>query len=482
MAILNLLKRFSSRRNDRDLDGKKFPEFGEGVSERAKRETYLIRNSRVHQMFQSNKPISRESFLVGREELLLHANRLLQAEGSHVILFGDRGVGKSSVGNVLLDIFERAREGEQLFVYRCNADSQLRDIVAGILLASGRDVNETQVSSKTEMTVKGEAGVNLGIPNLPLPGVTLNSGVTEGVSSEVLSVGDRELANDPSWVAQKIFDIDGLVFVDELDKVSDPTVKHKLSTLVKAISDFRESRLNFVLAGIAQNAVELTAGHPSVQRCLKEIPVEILKTDSLIDIIERGEKDLLSWNGVEWTQLKFDDDVKREIARLSHGYPYFTHLLASNAAQAAILDEKERVTMEILKSAISRAVDGADDELKKSLAAALRGDQSNMFKEVLRSAAEVSANNLSMQELVTAISKRTGNELTHHKVTPYLRRMLGDKENLEDILADIENPKPIFIKVSSGQYRFFDPRMPSYIRLALSGSNDQSSNVPLLEV
>lgn len=471
---------FFKKKHNKDLDGNKFPDFGEGVVEKIRRQNYLVKHSRLHEVFRSAKPITDERFLVGRENILTRSNQLLQAEGTHIILFGDRGVGKSSLGNVLLDVFQRTRDDERLYIYRCNADTQLRDMVAGILLFKGKNINEVQrVASKhknNEVNLGATIGVNA------VGSISGGGRIVEAVSSEALEVGDRELANDPSWVAQHIHGIDGLVFIDELDKVANPEVKHKLATLVKAVSDYRESRLNFVLAGIAQNAAELTAGHPSVQRCLREVPVERLTAEALKKIIDVGEEGLLSWNGSEWLPLHFDEDVKNEIARLSFGYPYFTQLLATHAAEVAILKGKNLVTTDMLDEAVRTAVNDAEDDLKKSLVHALKEDSSSMFKNLLRSAAEVSATTISAQELRQAVFERTGQDLSAQQVNPYLRRLVGDKETLEEVLSDVENPKPIFIRIGVGQYRFFDPRMPSYIRLALSGSNDQSDVVPLLQI
>lgn len=478
--MISFFKWVFARKRDKDLEGNRFPNFGEGVVEEIRKQNYLIKHSRLHHAFKSAKPITDERYLVGRSEVLKRANQLLQAEGAHVIFFGDRGVGKSSLGNVLLDVFQRTRDDERLFVYRCSSDTQLRDMVAGILIHAGRNINELQAIKTDTVNSEKSLGATIGIGNAAA--IRAGGRIIEAVSSEVLEVGDRKLANDPSWVAQHIFNIDGLVFIDELDKVADPTVKHSLATLVKAVSDYRDSRLNFVLAGIAQNAAELTAGHPSVQRCLKEVSVERLDKQSLIEIIEIGEKDLLTWNGEEWVDLRFDEEVKDKIAQLSFGYPYFTQLLATHAAQAAILEHKSVVTEDSLSDAVRTAVNDAEDDLKKSLANALREDNSKVFRNIIRSAAEVSATTISMKEIRAAVKDRTGEELSPQQVNPYMKRLVGNKDSLEDILADIETPNPIFLRLGSGQYRFFDPRMPSYIRLALSGSNDQSDVVPLLEV
>ena len=463
-----------------DLDGNAFPEFGDSFVEQVRKQNYLIHHSSLHEVFRSSKPITDQTRLVGREEILWQANQVLQAEGAHVILFGDRGVGKSSIGNVLLDVFKRSRvTDEKLFIYRCNERSQLMDMVAGILLYLDLDIDQISHSSR----IRNETGKDVDA-EIGFPGLSIHAGtqIIEAIGSDSLRVGVREKANDPSWVAQQIHGLDALVFIDELDKVADPSVKHALATLVKAVSDYRDSKLNFVLAGIAQNAAELTAGHPSVQRCLKEIPVGRLKEKSLIEIIETGEQRLKSWDGDRWRPLTFDDDVKGKIAQMSFGYPYFTQLLATHAAQSAVLANASDVTMNMLSFAVKAAVNDAEDDLKKALRHALRADDSSMYRNLLRSAAEVTATTITAQELREALSDRIGEKVSQQKINPYLKRLVSDKPSVEAIMEDLESPKPIFVRISDATYRFYDPRMPSYIRLALSGSNDQTGDVPLLDL
>ena len=54
---------------------------------------------RLSQAFTPHRPIDLPKFLSGRVELLYRAMDAANTEGLHVILFGDRGTGKTSLAS-----------------------------------------------------------------------------------------------------------------------------------------------------------------------------------------------------------------------------------------------------------------------------------------------------------------------------------------------------------------------------------------------
>lgn len=76
------------------------------------------------------------------------------------------------------------------------------------------------------------------------------------------------------------------------------------------------SECKIFIVGIAESAEELTAGHPSIQRCLKEIKLNKMIFRELLGIIISGSERL---------NITFTRDARFRICRLSSGYPHFTH-------------------------------------------------------------------------------------------------------------------------------------------------------------
>ena len=98
--------------------------------------------------------------------------------------------------------------------------------------------------------------------------------------------GFSNKAQSPSWICDKIKDLNILLLIDEFDSIQNKDDKHKVAELIKLLSDSNSSLKIFVV-GIAASAEELTAGHPSVQRCLKEIKLDKMSQRELVDIIKK---------------------------------------------------------------------------------------------------------------------------------------------------------------------------------------------------
>ena len=84
----------------------------------------------------------------------------------------------------------------------------------------------------------------------------------------------------PSWVAERLGAVNGLFLIDEVDAIRNERDKRRLAELVKLLSD-EGSPLKIMLVGIAETSAHLTAGHPSVQRCLRETRLGRMTGDEL---------------------------------------------------------------------------------------------------------------------------------------------------------------------------------------------------------
>jgi hypothetical protein len=86
----------------------------------------------------------------------------------------------------------------------------------------------------------------------------------------------------------------------------------------------------------------------------------------------------------------------------------------------------------------------------------------------LIAAAEKDSVSFSYQEWTDAYTQRWGEELS--AIAPYQQRLVADPEEIDDWGKERNGAKPILTRIKGGAYRFTDPRMASFIRLALSGA------------
>src|SRR5262245_6200015 len=81
------------------------------------------RYGRLSQVFTPSAPINRRELFRGRIDQILQITSALNQPGRHVVLYGERGVGKTSLANLLAD-FIAIDEGMVEPTVRVNCTSQ----------------------------------------------------------------------------------------------------------------------------------------------------------------------------------------------------------------------------------------------------------------------------------------------------------------------------------------------------------------------
>lgn len=389
-----------------------------------------IRTSKVREHFTPHRPISSIDLFFGRQKevqkLLEHVN----TPGQHAILYGERGVGKSSLANIATQILiQRLIEGE-LYPKRCDSSDSFRSILAGALTKFGAEV-DLEEFTKTHKQA-GKAGLKIPV-------------VEAGVGSErTTQTKYSPIEFTPSVVAEFLQDKQGLLYVDEADRIRDKKDKVALAELIKLLSD-NGSDFKILIVGIADTAEELTGGHPSVSRCLKETYLRRMLDDELRLIVDEGAKK---------SGLHFQTSVTGNIVRLSSGYPHFTHLLALKCAEEAVATDTKNIDRHCLVNAIRLSVEDAESTLRRLYDDATRSYGTDMYRNILLAASRLGRNEFTAEHLRKKISEVTGEPIAQGTLNNFLRRLVSD-----DFTA-------ILHRCAKGVYKFSDPRMPSFIRIA----------------
>lgn len=199
-----------------------------------------------------------------------------------------------------------------------------------------------------------------------------------------------------------------------------------------------------MVVGIARTGDELTAAHPSVQRCLRETKLERMSDSELRQIIETGS---------EKARLTFASKVINAIVELSAGYPHFTHLIALKCAEQAVATDRVNIEESHLNAALVDAVKDAEGSLKRDFDNAIRSYGSEMYADIVVSAASLSMNEFNAAQLREAISERTGESISQGSLNNYLKRLVS------------VDGSTILQRKAKGVYGFADPRMASFARM-----------------
>ena len=387
-------------------------------------DTERIIRSGVREVFVPSQPVS-QNFFCGRKT---EAGRIVNdvcMPGMHVLLYGDRGVGKTSLANFACNLIINRGLKNKAVLIRCDKNDTFNSIAQRIF---------------EELEIR----------------ITIKSSTTKGASVSVMSATGgkkREVEtsvyydfDSPSWVAKNICDINCVIIIDEFDVISDKNEKQKISTLLKNLSD-RGSKVSILIVGIAFSAVELLEGHPSISRCISEIKLNRMTEEELLDIIEKGEERL---------GITFDKDVKKKVVQSSSGFPYFTHLLSLKSSEVAILEERETISLDMYNRALGNAIMAIEASLYEKYNNVVLEIEKR--KTILYCAALIGDKDFTSKQLQQKYKEITGVSIQQIEINNSISKAMS------------EGPETILRRKKKGVYFFNDPRMPVYIKLIQANS------------
>jgi hypothetical protein len=282
--------------------------------------------------FRPHAPIEDPGSFVGRQEELERVRDAIDAAGLHVVLYGERGCGKTSLANV-------ATAGATRIQVFCEETASFSSLLRDTAL-------KYQASHPQTITFDAVSDA------IVTRGMTLPASRLTGNQFLQLLAPNEQLC----------------IVYDELDRVQDKSLILSLAELAKnAATNF--SHLTLVMVGANDTADGLLDGHLSNFRNLRQVPLTRMSVGELQGILTRGEGVL---------SITFDPTVKYEMVQMSDRMPYYLHLLATSAARFALNRDSPVVEAQDLREAtLATAQDvrvcGAFREGLKRLSAAYLG-------------------------------------------------------------------------------------------------------------
>lgn len=293
----------------------------------------------VDKAFTPHRPIELRALLAGRIEVIQRAIDALNTEGLHLVLYGDRGVGKTSLAKVLATLTQDPQDPQGIRTIYVTCDS-----------ATTFSTMWTRVIEEIEVTQRaagfGRTGDTQG-------GVDLDRPVVGSNDARLLV---KSLPNPT------------VIFFDEFDRVSpDSDASRLIADTIKLFSD-RGAPCKIVIVGVAESIGQLITEHQSVTRHIAELKVDPMTPQELAEIIRKGFAS---------AGLTYDTGLDARIAALSQGYPHYTHLLGLWSGRIAVKEHRSRVTDADLDAAIPRALSnatgGVEQEYERAVASTQPG-------------------------------------------------------------------------------------------------------------
>lgn len=365
------------------------------------RQAKIQRIARVAQAFTPAAPVNRLNMLAGRIQQTHDIVSAVSQRGQHVGLYGERGVGKTSLANVLAEFFAAtALPDFQAAVVNCSTGDSYGSLCRNILAELGIEASEHELSPHTV------------------------------------------------WRDLRDLDPPALIVIDELDRLADDEALTLLADTVKTLSD-HSAASTLVLVGVARSIGDLIGEHGSIIRALIQIEMPRMSLEELRQILATGGDE---------GGLTIRDDAAAEISSLSEGLPHYTHLLGLHAGQRVVQDDRTEITLADVKAAIPRAV--ARHTIESEYQRATRSARKDaLFREVLLACALAPKNRLGF---FTASSIRdpleviAGRRIEIPAFSRHLSQFLEHQRG--SVLQREGSPRRYF-------YRFSDPILQPYVIL-----------------
>lgn len=286
------------------------------------------------------RPVDSEELLHGRTTQLTKIRRAMMSPGQHVFIYGDRGVGKSSLAQTASALHQSLDLNE--IVVSCSNETEFYGLVQDI---ARKLAPEASMVERKERTTSGE---------LALGG--LKGGVSEKVQRGIIP--GLATINDAGQLLREVaspFREPVVVIVDEFDQLIEDRDKKLFADLIKHVSD-TSVPIRFVFCGIGKSLQELIGVHLSTDRYLTPVELSPLSHDARWAILE-GAAEALS--------VSVDRETLIRIGQISDGFPYYVHLIGQHMFWAAY-EAQEKVT-NVALGHFHEGVTGAIQDAQTSL-------------------------------------------------------------------------------------------------------------------
>lgn len=338
---------------------------------------------------------------------------LLQTRASipnHVILTGERGIGKTSLLKLIRHFATGAIEvkGETLNFVTVDVDLTpnttqsilIQRITNSLQRELGRAEKVRKFFSETWDFVKRLEAGGVSLKESPLiDEEILSDNFAYSLAETVKRLRDSE-SKQSSWNCHR----DGiLLLIDEADNCSkDLQLGRFLKLLTERLSRHNCENVMIILTGLPEVKEILSASHLSSLRIFSEIPLERLSNEEVGSVIrmclDKADKEFSN-------RVEIDDEAIVALIQLSEGYPHFIQQFGHSAFES---DKDNRITIEdVLAGAFGK--NGAMIQIGERY---YRNDfygkiQKESYRQVLRIMAENADGWVTKQEIR---SKFRGNE------------------------------------------------------------------------
>ncbi len=280
--------------------------------------------------FTPGAPVKHKDVFAGRINQVRRIIDAIRQDGKSVLIYGERGVGKTSLANVIDDFFLSVANARIFAPHiACDAGDSFNAIWTKVLAEKDR----------SRSTAK------------------LPDAVSDAIDLILNEAGGELTPHHVKLIADEVTSTHLMVpIIDEFDRVSDEATVALFTDTIKYLSDHTVGT-TLILVGVGDTIDDLVAEHQSVERALEQVLMPRMSAQESFEILAHGE---------QTTSVRFTGDARKLIVSLAQGLPHYTHLLGLHATRAAVDDSSWDIKEAHVEAAVKSAIDGSQQSLLRT--------------------------------------------------------------------------------------------------------------------
>ena len=391
----------------------------------------------LHANVSPTSPIQSQEHLYGRAKQVQQIAQALYAPGRSIFIYGDRGVGKTSLAHTVAYSHQSATNEPVLLA--CSPNTTFSELMGDVNIA----LRGPQKGSRTTATT-----IKAVIPHVP-GGIEVGRTQKEEPTPNRDALDLNSAVNMLLQISEERKGENTVIVLDEFDRLTNDTERTHFADFIKQIGDQRIP-VRFVFCGVAESIQKLLGAHESCFRYLESVELQRLSWEGRYEIIDTAARAL---------GVTIDNRPRYRIAAISDGFPHYIHLICEKLFWQMFNDEAICTAPNIhhYREAVAESVMGIEQHLRTTYEQAAVLKDTSDYEEVLWAVADhadLFRNTESIYESYRKLFSGT-DQLDRPSVVSRLNTLKGD--SCSRILTNWKGKK--------GWYEFRESIMRGYVRL-----------------